>query len=198
VIAGGLDGDHLGSTVTVAGAADPSLTASAGALGLTFITGTKVGFARLALPARGIDPVLFRDASGKANVPRASAARDGGFYVVWEDARGGDGNEAVYATLVDKAGKPAGEEVVSGEGSADYPDVATFADHAAVVYYSFRDGPPVVYLTLLDAALHRGCDDLRISGKGARFPRVAAGDGELGVVYAQTGAPARFARVTCH
>ncbi len=197
VTAGSLSGDRVGGQVTVAGASDPSLATAEGGLGLTFVTGNKVGFARLAVPVHGISPVTFRDAAGRANVPRASPASDGGFFVAWEDGRGGDGNEAVYLTHVDRDGKPSAEVAVTEGSSADYPDVVTLGDHAAVVYYQFRDGPPAVYLSLVGPDLRKADGEVRISGKGARFPRAAAGDGGLGVVYAQTGGPARLALVTC-
>ena len=178
----------------------PSLAAAAGGLGLAFTTGSQVGFARLSLPLRAASPVTFRDAPGKANLPRVSAAGDGSFFVVWEDGRGGDGNEAVYLTRVGKDGKPSGEVAVAGDGgSADYPRASlALGAYAAVVYYQFRDGPSEVYLALVGPDLRKAGPDLRISGKEARFPRAAAGDGGLGVVYALNGGPARLARVTCH
>ncbi len=199
VTAAELNGDRAGGAITLPGAAEPSLAAAAGGLGLAFTTGSQVGFARLSLPLRAASPVTFRDAPGKANLPRVSAAGDGSFFVVWEDGRGGDGNEAVYLTRVGKDGKPSGEVAVAGDGgSADYPDVVTLGAYAAVVYYQFRDGPSEVYLALVGPDLRKAGPDLRISGKEARFPRAAAGDGGLGVVYALNGGPARLARVTCH
>ncbi len=196
-------GSALAGQTVVPGAGDPALVAAKDALGLVFTTGANVGFARLALPARGaapVAPVLFRDAPGKANVPRAAAAGSAGYYVTWEDDRGGDGNEAVYLTLVGPDGKPGGEVSVPADpSSANYPDVATVGGYAAVVYYQFRDGPPAVYLSLVGADLRRAGDDLRVSGKGARFPRIASsGDGSLGVVYARKGGPAQLTLVRCH
>jgi hypothetical protein len=79
------------------------------------------------------------------------------------------------------------------------PDVAFVGDRAAVVYYQFRDGPPVVYLSLIEPGRGRVGEELRISGRGgARFPRIAsAGGGTLGVTYAQRGGPVRLATITC-
>jgi hypothetical protein len=203
-------GNALGGKASVPGATDPSLArgvgdASGEVLGLVFAAGSKLGFARVSLPVAGaVAPVLFRDAPGKANVPRASPVGDGSFYVTWEDDRGGDGNEAVYLTRVGTDGKPATEATVPGDtGSANYPDVATVpsvatvSGYAAVVYYQFRDGPPAVYLSLLGPDLRRVGDDLRVSGKGGRLPRIASGDGVLAVAYAKRGSPARLALVTC-
>jgi hypothetical protein len=192
-----LRGTTLGTKDRVPGASDPALAACGDAVGLVFATGQKLGFEQLGHAAGGAQPVLFRDASGKANVPRASAAGDG-IFVTWEDDRGGDGNESVFLTRV-AGGKPAAEVSVPGDtGSANYPDVASLGDYAAVVYYQFRDGPSAVYLSILGTDLQRAGDDLKISGKGGRTPRIAAGGGNLAVVYAHKGAAARLALVTCH
>jgi hypothetical protein len=75
--------------------------------------------------------------------------------------------------------------------------VAALGGYAAVVYYLFREGPSVVYLSLFGLDLRRAGDDLRISGKHARYPRVAATDGALGVVYAQAQGPAHLAILSC-
>jgi len=197
---GDLKRDALGGRTTVAGAFDPALAASKDEIGLVFVAGCKVGFARVSLPLGAVDPVLFREAPGKANVPRISPAGKGSFYVAWEDDRNGSGNELVYLTRVGADGKAANEVAVPGDGgSANYPDVATVAGHAAVVYYQFRDGPPAIYLSLLGPDLRHAGEDLRISTKGARFPRIAAGNGgTLGVVYARNGGAARLALLACH
>ena len=196
--AGTLSGAALAGKATVPGASDPSLAACGDTVGLVFATGSKLGFARLARPAGGVSPFLFRDAPGKANVPRASAAGDG-FFVTWEDDRGGDGHETVFLTRVGADGKPAGEVPVPGDaGSANYPDVATLGDAAAVVYYQFRDGPSAVYLSIFGPDLRRAGQDLEIAKKGARTPRIAAGGGGLAVVYARKEGPARLATVACH
>jgi hypothetical protein len=200
VTAGDVDGSALSSKIVVPCASDPALAASTDALGLVFASGNRLGFARVGAPVRSVPSALFRDAPGKANVPRASSAGSGGFFVTWEDDRGGDDKETVYLTLVGADGKPGAEVSVPGDdGSANYPDVATVGGYAAVVYYQFRDGPPSVYLSLLGPDLHRAADDLRLSDKGARFPRIASsGDGALGVVYARNDGPAQLTLVTCH
>ena len=198
VTVGELNGSGVGPTATVAGAADPALAPSADAL--VFTVGNQLGFARPALPLHGVNATIFRDLPGAIRGPRASAAGGGSFFVTWEDDAAGDGNEAVDLTLVGADGKPATPVAVPGEaGSANDPDVATLGGgYAAVVYYQWRDGPPVVYLSLFGPDLRRAGEDLRLSEKGARFPRVAAGEGALGVVYARQEAPARLSLVTCH
>jgi hypothetical protein len=193
---GDLHGAELGHETTVPGAAEPAF---AGSAALVFNAGSKLGFARLGSPGGSLSPVMLGDATGKVNVPRASPAADGRFYVTWEDGRAGDGNESVYLTLVSPDGKQASPVTVPDEaGSANYPDVATLDGYAAVVYYQFRDGPSVVYLSLIGPDLRRAGSDLPLSGKGARFPRIASGDGALGVVYAPRSGPARLSLLTCH
>jgi hypothetical protein len=200
VTVGELNETRLGTTATVAGAAGPALAPSADAL--VFTVGDQLGFARPALPLHGVNATIFRDLPGAIRGPRASAAGGGSFFVTWEDDAAGDGNEAVDLTLVGadgKLAKPSSEVPVPGEaGSANDPDVATVGGYAAVVYYQWRDGPPAVYLSLFGRDLRRAGEDLRLSEKGARFPRVAAGEGALGVVYARKEAPARLSLVTCH
>jgi hypothetical protein len=161
--------------------------------------GNKLGFARLSSPIHGVDAVIFRDAPGVANVPRMAAANGGGYWITWEDSRGGQNDEAIYLAHADASGKVGRELRVTGtEGSADYPDVASMGENAAVVYYQFRDGPPAVYLSLIGPDMNRIGEPLRISGHGgARFPRVAASGGALAVTYAQRGGPARVAVVVC-
>jgi hypothetical protein len=189
----------LGTPATVPGGADPALAASADAL--VFTTGNKLGFARLALPVRKLEPEIFGDLPGAIKVPRASAAGHGSFFVTWEDDAAGDGHEAVYLTRIGADGKRASEVLVSSDsGSANYPDVATVGGYAAVVYYQWREGPPAVYLSLLGPDLRPAGEDLRVSEKGARVPRVASStpaEGTLGVVYTRHDAPARLSRVTC-
>jgi hypothetical protein len=199
VTAAQLEGTTIASRSTIAGTSDPDLTVSGDSLALVFSTGAKLGHVRFASPARGFDPAFFRDAPGKANVPRVSASADGSLYVTWEDDRGGDGNETVYVTRIAPDGKRTTEVPVPGDvGSANYPDVATVNGRAAVVYYQFRDGPPAVYLTLLGPDLHRVGDELRVSGrKPARYARVAAADGALGVAYVLRNGPAHVAVVVC-
>jgi hypothetical protein len=194
-----LEGSTLSSRAAIPGASDPGLAPSGDAVALVFSTGARLGHARVAFPVQRIEPDLFRDAPGKANLPRASATGDGGLYVTWEDDRGGDGNESVYLTRLGADGRPAGEITVPGEaGSANYPDVATTGGRAAVVYYQFRDGPPAVYLTLLGPDLHRVGGELCVSGKKpARHPRVAYGDGALGIAYTLRDGPAHLAVVRC-
>jgi hypothetical protein len=198
--AGQLEGTMLSHRATIAGASDPDLAAGGNGVALVFSTGAKLGHARFTLPVRDLEPTLFRDAPGKANVPRASLTADGSLYVTWEDDRGGDGNETVYLTRLAPDGKPAGEVVVPGDaGSANYPDVTTVGGRAAVAYYQFRDGPPAVYVSFFGPDLKRSGDELRVSGKKpARYARIAAGNGALGVAYALRNGPAHLAVVTCH
>jgi hypothetical protein len=181
------------------GATDPAVAVSDGTVGLVFTMGGKLGFAKLG-SAQNVMPVIFRDWQGKVNVPRVSPAGKGGWFVTWEDARGGTGNETVYLSLIgadEKLRTPVAVPIQAG--SADYPDVATLGNDAAVVYYQFRDGPPAVFLSVFGPDLKRLGEEVRISGHDpARFGRVAAGDGGLGVAYAQRSGPAHFARVTCH
>jgi hypothetical protein len=192
-----LNGTSLGERTTIPGASDPAIACSGASAGLVFASGRRLGFTRLSPGARSADPTLFRDAPGKANVPRASPAGDG-FFVAWEDDRGGDGRETVFLTRIGEDGQPAAETPVPDDtGSANYPDVATVNGVAAIVYYQFRDGPSAVYLSLFGPDLKRAADDLTISGKGGRTPRIAAGEGMLGVVYARKGAPAHLAVVSC-
>jgi hypothetical protein len=198
--AGQLEGTTLTHRTTIAGASDPDLASIGNGVALVFSTGAKLGHARFTLPVRDLEPTLFRDAPGKANVPRASATPDGSLYVTWEDDRGGDGNETVYLTRVGPDGKATGEIAVPGDaGSANYPDVVTIGGHAAVAYYQFRDGPPAVYLSFFGPDLKRKGDELRVSGKKpARYARIAAGNGTLGVAYALRNGAAHLAIVTCH
>lgn len=188
----------LGSTATVPGAAEPALASSGDAL--VFTVKSQLGFARPALPLRSVEPVIYHDLQGTIRAPRASAAGGGRFFVTWEDDAAGDGSEAVDLTLVSADGKPASAVQVPGEaGSANDPDVATVGGYAAVVYYQWRDGPPAVYLSLFGQDLRRAGEDLRLSEKGARFPRIASsGEGTIGVVYARKEAPLRLSVVNCH
>jgi len=70
---------------------------------------------------------------------------------------------------------------------------------AAVVYYQFRDGPPAVFLSLIDPQSGQPGNEVRVSGHpAAHYPRVAAGEGDdLGVAYAQRGGPVRLALLAC-
>ena len=190
------------NAVTVPGAAQAALASSRDGLAAVWSSGSQIGFAPLTLPLRTAQtahPSLFRVAPGKANLPRIVAAGSG-FIAAWEDNRGGDGNESVRLTRLSADGTASGEIEISPPGSsANYPDVAWLGSTAAVVYYQFRDGPPSVYLSLVSPDLRRVGEELKVSTAhgGARFPRVAYGDGKLGVTYAQRNGPVHLALVDC-
>jgi hypothetical protein len=194
VTAGTLAGGMLGNRAVVPGGAEPGLMAAADGTALIFASGTRIGLVRPVHP--GAEPVFFLD-GGKPVAPRAGPSGDG-IFAVWEDDAGGNEHETVLLTRVDRGGKAAPSVPVPSEaGSANAPDVATVGGYAAVVYYQFRDGPSHVYLSMFGQDLRRAGDDLAISGKHARFPRVAAGNGTLGVVYALAEGPARMALLRC-
>lgn len=190
----------LAAKTSLAGAADPSLASGSDTVAMVWTTGSRIGFAQLASPMSTITPTFLREAPGKANVPRAAVAGGGGFWVTWEDDRGGDGHESVRLARIDESGKASAEVSVPGDdGSANYPDVAALGEHAAVTYYQFRDGPPRVFLTFIGPDLRREGEDFRVSGQTpARFPRIAAGRDTLGVVYALRSGPGRVTVLTCH
>jgi hypothetical protein len=192
--------DAIANKTALPGAAQTAVVAgSKGAA--VWSAGPQIGFRTIAMPgAAAAPPVMFRSAPGRANLPRAAAGPDG-YGVVWEDTRGGSDNEAVYFARIGADGRTSPEVAISpGGGSADYPDVAFVGDRAAVTYYQFRDGPPAVYLRLVDENGARVGEELQVSGHGgARFPRIAwAGGGNLGIAYAQRGGPVRLAIVDCH
>jgi hypothetical protein len=194
--------DAVEGTVTLPGAAQVALAGAGDKLGALWSAGSQIGFARLTTPLRAeqvAHPALFRSATGRANLPRLTAADGGAFFATWEDTRAGNGNESVRLTRISKEGTPGAElEISPAGGSANYPDVAWLGSAAAVVYYQFRDGPPAIYLSLVSPDLRRIGDELKVSGHGAaRFPRAAWGDGTLGVAYAQRSGPVHLALVSC-
>jgi hypothetical protein len=193
-----LKGTSLQGEQTLASAGDPALAPDHDGFGLAFTSGARLGFARLKDPIGSLSPVYFRNAPGTANVPRLAAGSDGSFAYVWEDARAGAGNEAVYFARIGADGQASDEVRVSSDaGSADYPDVAMIGNYAAVVYYQFRAGPPSIYLTLVGPDRARAGEDLELSEKGARFPRIAGRGGTLGVAYADRSGPARISVIDC-
>jgi hypothetical protein len=199
VLVGDLAGTDLRDKTTLPGVAKPALDEMGDGLVFTSPDG-KLGFARLSKPLKTTTPVSLGDDAVKANWPRASPTGDGRFYVTWEDGRAGDGNETVYLALVGADGKQAAEGTVpSDTGSANYPDVTTVDGYAGVVYYQFRDGHSYVYLSVRGPELKSAGDDLRISAKDARWPRVASSDdGTIGIVYTLENGPAHLALVPCH
>jgi hypothetical protein len=193
VTAGILAGTALRDRIAFASATDPALVAAADGAALIFVSGSRVGLVRPARP--GVEPSFFQD-GGKPVAPRAIPAAQG-FYVAWEDDAGGNDHETVLLARAG-GGKPCAPVTVPAEaGSANAPDIADLGGHAAVVYYQYRDGPSFVYLSIFGPDLQREGADLKISGKHARFPRAAAGDGKLAVAYAQAGGPARMAILSC-
>jgi hypothetical protein len=197
--AGEIGANALAGTTSFAGGAEPSFAAGPDALGMVWIAGGHVGFTKLSFPLRSAQSLTLRDAPGYVNGPRAAAAPGGAFWVTWEDGRNGNEHESVYAARVEADGKVSREVRVPGDdGSANYPDIAAIGDHAAVVYYQFRDGPPAIYLTLVGPDLQPVGEDLRISGHAAaRFPRIAAGGDVLGVAYAPRSGAGKVALLTC-
>jgi hypothetical protein len=192
----------LGKTAIDSGV-NPALGSGGGALGITWVAGSKLGASMLAGPGAPLAPVMFREAVGKANAPRVTVHDDGSLAVAWEDNRAGDGNESVYLVRIDKSAHAGAEKrIPMSAESANYPDVAWTGTHDAVVYYQFRGGPPSIYLSLIGPDLAADGQDLKISGDGlaARYPRIVrAGDsaGTLGVVYAEKDGPIRASLVTC-
>jgi hypothetical protein len=194
-----LRGDTLSDKRPIDPASKPSLSASGSALGVVWLAGPQIGVSRLSVPLGSLTPVLFRQAAGKANMPRIAAHEDGSFDVAWEDDRDGSGEENVYVTRVGADGKVAGEIAVpAAPGSANFPDVAWTGARTAVVYYQFRDGPPAIYLSWITADLTRSEDDLQVSGKRpARWPRLAFTGDTLGITYADKDGPVRLSLVAC-
>lgn len=167
-----------------------------------WVEGSKLAFSKIAVPParRAITPMRFRNAPGKANLPRIAAGPDDDHAVVWEDARDGADKEAIYLAHIGDDGKASREVVVShAGGSANYPDIAWIGDRAAVTYYQYRDGPSAIYLRLVDPANGTVGNEIRVSTqKGARFPRVVwGGGGNLGVTYSERNGPAHVAIVRC-
>jgi hypothetical protein len=198
-----LNGPNVLNKTPIDQGASPAVGGAGAALGLTWVAGSKLGAAMMTTPGTPITPIMFREAVGKANVPRVAVHDDGSLSVVWEDNRAGDGNETVYLERIDKSGQPGVEtKIPMSTESANYPDVAWTGTHDAVVYYQFRDGPPAIYLSLIGKDLAANGQDLKISGDGlaARYPRLArSGDaaGTLGVVYAEKDGAIRASLVTC-
>jgi hypothetical protein len=194
-----LRGDALSETRPIELGGQPALSAAGSALGLVWLSGPRIGVSRLSVPLRSLTPILFRKATGKANVPRIAAHEDGSFDVAWEDDRGGIGEENIYVTRVGADGKIKGEIAVPpAGGSANFPDVAWTGARTAVVYYQFRDGPPAIFLSWITADLTRAEGDLQISGeRPARWPRLAFTGDTLGVTYAQKDGPVRLSLVAC-
>jgi hypothetical protein len=194
--------DAVASPIALPGGAQLSLAGADGALGAVWDEGSALGFAPLSASGGRLDRgrvARFRSAPGKANLPRAATNDDDETVVVWEDNRGGNGNEAVFLTAIDKDDHAGAEVRVSPDlGSADTPDVALLGATAAVVYYQYRDGPPAIFLSLIDPESGRPGSDLRVSGHAAaRFPRVAAQGDALGVAYADRAGPVRLALLAC-
>lgn len=200
---GDLTGEMIALKTPIDQAISPSFGGAGTNLAITWATGEKVGASRVPSPGGPLTPVLFRDATGKANAPRIAVHDDGSLTVVWEDGRGGDGNETIYLTRIDKSGTPGPEKLVPmSTESANYPDVAWTGSHDAVVYYQFRDGPPAIYLSLLTPDLVSKGKDLKVSGDGipARYPRIIrTGDslGTMGIVYAEKDGNIRLSLVAC-
>jgi hypothetical protein len=195
---GALANDAIGPKSSVAGGY-PALGGSDVAMGLAWTTGSQLAFSTISAQLGGIQPTLFRDASGNANVPRLAPGAANSFLLAWEDSREGEGNENVFLTQIGPDGSPGGEISVPSEGgSANYPDVVDTGANVAVVYYQFRDGPPSIYLSLFGADLTRSAEDLQISGNAAaKAPRAAWGDGRLAVAYAEPDGPVKIAIVEC-
>lgn len=194
--------DHLAGKSPINQGGYPALGGSGNNLGLVWVTGSKLGVSHLSAPLDPLMPAMFRMAAGKANVPRVAVTGDGTLGVAWEDNRDGDDNETIYFARVDKGDQVGAEvRVPSDKSSANFPDVVWTGDKAAIVYYQFRDGPPGIYLTRVNADGTTESPDLRISGAGvaARFPRMvqAGSSSTLGVVYADKSGPVRMALVTC-
>lgn len=194
-------GGALTERLTLPGAAQAALTCGGEAQAAVWAAGAQIGFARLPAQLTGdARPLASLPAPGGANLPRAAPAADGGAVVVWEDLHGGAGDEAVYFASIDAGGRASTPVQVSPPGgSADTPDVVMIGSRAVVAYYQFRDGPPAVYLTVVDPDRGPVGEALRVSGHGgARYPRIAwAGGATLGVAYARRDGPVHLAAVTC-
>lgn len=198
--------DTVGEKLPIAGAVQLAVTGAGDGAAAVWSAGQRLGFMRLGAPLSGgarqsKEATLFRDAAGRANLPRVAAGPNGDFATVWEDARGGPENESVLFAHIGEDGRADRELTVSpGGGSANFPDVTWLGERAAIAYYQYRDGPSSVYLALVDPRTGVAGKELRVSGnkKGARFPRIAwGGAGTLGVTYAERTGPTHLAIVTC-
>ena len=196
------DDGKLGPKVAIPGGQQVSVAGADDGGAAVWVAGERIGVMRIRVPVAqdAKAPTLFREAPGRANLPRIAAGPARGFGVVWEDARGGPNKESVLFAHVGPEGAVSREIPVSpAGGSANCPDVAWIGERAAVAYYQYRDGPPAIYLALVDPAAGVTGRELEISDRaGARFPRiVAGGGGVVGVAYSERGGPARIAVVEC-
>lgn len=196
---GRLSGSTLSDKRPIELASEPVPSAAGDALGVVWLSGSKLGFSRFSHPLEALMPVTFRDAAGRPNLPRLAAHADGSFDVAWEDDRRGSGEESVYVTRIGEGGKVGSETLVpSAPGSANVPDLVWTGAHTFVAYYQFRDGPSAIFLNRMSADLTRAEEELQVSGDhGARAPRLAWTGDTLGVAYAEKDGPVRLSLVTC-
>jgi hypothetical protein len=147
---------------------------------------------------------LREDAKNDALLPRMIRTNRG-FMSAWEDMRGSDNQ--IFMASVDPSGTHLGGGVVEepNSGDANWPNMASAGDEAAIVYYQWRSGRPQVYMSLVDASGARvaGLHDLQVSNGGqgwSKYPDVVWTGTEFGVMYVdtRTGGPALwFQRVSC-
>ncbi len=179
-------------------AAYPALAAATTGLGVAYSTGNRIALARLTA-AGGAPALMGTMGSGAAKRTLPDLAWTGdGFVLAWEDWTGGESHEAIHAAKVASDGKVTGDvQVHAVEGSANWPSIAWIGQHAAIAYYQFRDGPPAVYLTLMDASMARVGDDLEVSEGSAKYPSLAWSGSALGIAWAETTGLVRMSMVTC-
>jgi hypothetical protein len=189
----GLVGDGTMSNKTaLPGATFPALAGAGADVGLAWSDGGSIQFSKVT--AQNLTPgaPVAHEATAQ-NL--AMAAGDDHFLVVWEDTRSGE--EEIYITFADD---PAGTQIVveSEGGSANWPTVAWNGDQAAVAYYQFRDGPPRIYLSLVDANLAHVGADLEVTEQAARFPSIAWSGDHFGLAWAVKDGGVQMTIVDCH
>jgi hypothetical protein len=193
-----ISGTSMEKKTTLSAGESAAVGADGSTLGVAWSESSAIGLAILA-------PPYTSSKSGSISVnghnPRVVGDTKGGFFVAWEDWRSGEDSPSIYASHVDSSGKAADEVLVESEGTgANYPDLAFSGDHAGVVYYQFRDGPPAIYFTQLKSDLSREGADLEVSSdssSGSKYARIAWSGSAFGVVYADVDGPVKMSLVGC-
>ena len=188
----GLVGDGVMSQKTgLPNATFPAVAGAGADLGVAWSEGGAVKFSKVSATSLTPGNPVSHEATAQ-NLAMASG--DGHFLVAWEDTRSGE--EEIYVTFGDDSG---GDEVIAEleGGSANWPSVAWIGDYAAVAYYQFRDGPPRIYLSFVDADLGHVGEDVQVAEEAARFPALSWSGDRLGIAWAVKDGGVEMAVADC-
>ncbi|WP_437971826.1 hypothetical protein WMF04_22130 [Sorangium sp. So ce260] len=191
---GSLDSGALGNATALDQAQFPAVASDGERTVLAWTQGDALGFARQGQGSAPLDRIAHQGVDAK--LTRVALGGDDAF-VVWEDTR--TGTEQIRAIQISAQNEVSREALVSrAGGSANWPALAWTGRSLAVAYYQFRDGPPAVFVTLLNRDLSPAGAELEASGGApARYPALAWTGQELAIAYAEQDQGIRLSRASC-